>query len=48
MMIAFESHRQMLATALGVLAGEMRDMRTEETRALADAMMPWSREVVPA
>lgn len=47
-MIACESHRQMLATALGVLAGEIRDRRTEETRALADAMMPWSREAVPA
>ena len=47
-MIACESHRQMLATALGLLAGEIRDRRTEETRALADAMMPWSRGVVPA
>ncbi len=44
-MIACESHRQMLATALGVLAGEIKDLRTDETRRLADEMMPWSREV---
>jgi len=37
-MIACESHRQMLATALGVLAGEIKDLRTEETRRLADEM----------
>jgi hypothetical protein len=47
-MIACESHRQMLATALGVLAGEIQDLRNEETRRLADEMMPWSREVVSA
>ena len=41
-MFACESHRQMLATALGVLAGEINDLRTEETRRLADEMMPWS------
>jgi len=43
-MIACESHRQMLATALGVLCGEIEDMRTQETTALADEMMPWSRD----
>lgn len=41
-MIACESHRQMLTTALGVLAGEIEDLRTEETRRLADEVMPWS------
>lgn len=41
-MIACESHRQMLATALGVLGGVIQDLRTEETRRLADEMMPWS------
>jgi hypothetical protein len=45
-MIVCESHRQMLATALGVLAGEIRDLRTDETRQLADEMMPWSRGVI--
>jgi poly-gamma-glutamate synthesis protein (capsule biosynthesis protein) len=45
-MIACESHRQMLATALGVLAGEIEDLRTNETRRLADEMMPWSSGVV--
>lgn len=47
-MVACESHRQMLATALGVLGGELKDLRSEETRQLADEMMPWSRGVVPA
>jgi poly-gamma-glutamate synthesis protein (capsule biosynthesis protein) len=47
-LIACESHRQMLATALGVLSGEISDLRTGETRQLADEMMPWSRGVVPA
>jgi poly-gamma-glutamate synthesis protein (capsule biosynthesis protein) len=41
-MIACESHRQMLATALGVLAGEFPDLRTNESRRLADELMPWS------
>ena len=45
-MIACESHREMLATALGVLAGEIKDLRTEETRRLADEMMSWSRGVI--
>lgn len=43
-MIACESHRQMLATALGVLAGEIDDLRTDETRRLADEMVPWLRQ----
>ena len=43
-MIACESHRQMLATSLGVLAGEIEDLRNQETRRLADEMMPWSVE----
>jgi poly-gamma-glutamate synthesis protein (capsule biosynthesis protein) len=47
-MIACESHRQMLTTALGVLADELQDERTEETGSLADEMMPWSRGTVPA
>ena len=45
-MFACESHRQMLATALSILAGEIKDLRTKETRQLADEMMPWSRGVV--
>lgn len=39
-MIACESHRQMLATALGILAGEIKDLRTEESRRLSKEMMP--------
>jgi hypothetical protein len=45
-MIACESHRQMLATALGILGGEIADLRSDETRRLADEMMPWSRKEV--
>jgi len=44
-MIACESHRQMLATALGILAGEIEDLRTKETRQLADEMMLWPVDV---
>lgn len=46
-MVSCESHRQMLTTALGLLAGEIADLRTEETRQMADEMMPWSVGVVP-
>ena len=41
-LFACESHRDSIATALGVLSGELEDMRTDETRTLADEMMPWS------
>ena len=40
-MIACESHRQMLTTALGILAGEIKDKRSEESRQLVDEMIPW-------
>lgn len=43
-LFACESHRESIAAALGVLSGELEDMRTDETRALADQMMPWSRD----
>lgn len=46
-MVACESHRQMLATALGVLSGEIPDLRTAESGRLADEMMPWSKGVCP-
>ena len=42
-MIACESHRQMLTTALGMLAGEIQDLRTEETRLLVDEMISVGR-----
>ncbi len=47
-MIVCESHRQMLSTALGILSGEIKDLRSEAARRLADEMMPWSLGVVPA
>ena len=37
-----ESHRDSIATALGVLSGELSDMRTDWSRAQVDEMMPWS------
>ena len=43
---ACESHRDTVATALGVLSGELKDLRTDQTRRLADEMMPWSAGVV--
>jgi len=46
-MFACESHRQGLATALGMLSGEIKDLRTEESHNLADGMMPWSVGVIP-
>lgn len=39
-MIACESHRQMLKTALGILSGEIKDLRNDETCLLADEMVP--------
>lgn len=42
-LFACESHRDSIATALGVLSGELEDVSTDETQALADEMMPWSR-----
>jgi len=39
-MIVCESHRQMLSTALGVLGGEIKDLRTKKTKQLLDEMMP--------
>ena len=38
-MFACESHRQMMTTALGILGGEIKDLRTKETNYLADSMM---------
>jgi poly-gamma-glutamate synthesis protein (capsule biosynthesis protein) len=43
-LFACESHRESISAALGVLGGELEDMRTDETCALADQMMPWSRD----
>jgi hypothetical protein len=46
-MVTCESHRQMLSTSLGILAGEIKDLRNQESHQLADELMPWSRKVVP-
>lgn len=37
------SHIDAITTALGVLGGELNDCRSDETRRLADEMMPWSK-----
>jgi poly-gamma-glutamate synthesis protein (capsule biosynthesis protein) len=42
--ITCESHRFAIETALGVMSGEIDDLRTEETRDLVNRMMPWSKE----
>jgi poly-gamma-glutamate synthesis protein (capsule biosynthesis protein) len=47
-LVACESHSDALATALGVLSGELPDLRTAATRSLVDAMMPESKETVAA
>ena len=41
-LFACESHRDAISSALGVLVGELEDMRSERTRTWADEMMPWS------
>lgn len=41
--IACESHRQITATALGLIGGEIADLRTSETLAIVDRMMPHTR-----
>lgn len=46
-LFACESHRQTLATSLGVLSGEIKDLRTVESSKLADLMMPWSVGITP-
>lgn len=43
-LFACESHCDAITTALGVLGGELEDLRTDETHRLADEMMPWSTE----
>lgn len=43
-LFACESHRSSIETALGVMSGEIDDLRTEETRDLVNRMMPWSKE----
>jgi hypothetical protein len=39
-LFACETHKGSIANALGVLSGELDDLRTDETRALVDEMMP--------
>lgn len=43
-LFACESHRESIATALGVLSGELEDMRTARAKVLVDEMMPWSQD----
>jgi poly-gamma-glutamate synthesis protein (capsule biosynthesis protein) len=39
-LFACESHKDSIATALGVLGGELEDLRSEDTKILVDEMMP--------
>ena len=41
-LFACESHRNTIRTALGVLGGELPDLRTEALSRWVDEMMPWS------
>jgi len=41
-MISCESHRQMLRTALGIISGEINDLRTQQTKNIVDSVMPWT------
>lgn len=41
--IACESHRQITETALGLIGGEIADLRSSETLATVDRMMPHTR-----
>jgi len=43
-LFACESHCEAIVTALGVLGGELDDLRTTETKAIVDKMMPWSTQ----
>lgn len=40
-LFACDSHRDAIATALGLLSGESDDLRTGETEALVNEMAPW-------
>lgn len=42
-----ESHRNVVSTALGVISGEVEDMRTDGTKRIVDEMMPWSADSNP-
>jgi poly-gamma-glutamate synthesis protein (capsule biosynthesis protein) len=42
-LFACKSHQEAIVTALGVISGELDDLRTEKTKKLADCMMPWSK-----
>ena len=43
-MFACESHRQMMATALGLIAGNILDVRTAEAKVLVDHMAPHTKK----
>ncbi|PKM92498.1 MAG: hypothetical protein CVU81_00135 [Euryarchaeota archaeon HGW-Euryarchaeota-1] len=42
-LFACESHRNSIATALGVLGGEIEDLRNNKTKSYVDEMMSWSK-----
>lgn len=44
-LFACETHRDTVGTALGVLSGELEDLRSGETQQLADELLPWSRGI---
>ncbi|NEQ47614.1 MAG: CapA family protein [Leptolyngbya sp. SIOISBB] len=44
-MFACESHRDSIATALGILSGELPDLRNKKSKALVDEIMPWTVKI---
>ena len=46
-MFACDSHRDSITTALGLLSGELQDIRTLESKEIVDKMMPWSAGCIP-
>ena len=43
-LFACESHKEVISTGLGVISGEVDDLRTNEISLIVDEMMPWSVE----
>lgn len=42
------THRDLIATALGVLGGELPDLRSDASRSLVDRWLPWTRPFATA
>lgn len=45
-LFACETHHEALSTALGVLGGEIEDLRTEETKSIVDHILPMPNQLI--